>query len=722
MGLEDLVDAWNSDVGDRARKDIDSWHGAREAALPALRDLIDRFLTGQLSVSAFRTAIDSFVKSEPHWGFKGTALMFFTQLVKAAEPDRLTTALRDALPPPHDEDGARAKIGAFRDFVIEARDRAAELGRTRPQVGRINFFLSFFWEAQEREAWPIYFPNSRDVLSREGALDLVGSSADKYVAYRRVMLELAERVGTTWKAEALLWQIGRHEEEPPAPVAAALPDEAESNLYAAYRGYGLIFPDEVITSLVLSLLTKRFLILSGISGTGKTKLAQVLAEHLEALMSETETVPVIPNDDEHAIHLKVTAARLERGMLYPRQAQEEFLKVPARGEHHTYAVALPTGGTGTVRVTNINFADETRHLMRLSFGGAAREWFVSLQPGSFVAVELDAEGGIAALRHVATEVEEAATPKRRHALIPVKSDWTDSRGLLGYDNPLTGSYVVTPLIQLLLDAVADPTRPYLAILDEMNLARVEYYFSDFLSALESGDEIPLRPARDDDDDVPAGLAVPRNLTFIGTVNVDETTHAFSPKVLDRANVIEFNTVDVDQALEGDAVAEPSPFRLKSDVTPSWFVDEEGRSAAAKRRAVEESSFTGWLTDVHGLLARDHLHFGYRVIDEVSAFVGHAVQLVQGEREEVLRTAFDLQLVQKIVPKFAGGRELEEPLARLLLYCLEPEVGLSATPSEVLERAETALSQGPGPMFPRAARKLSRMLRTLQRVGFVAALQ
>ena len=105
----------------------------------------------------------------------------------------------------------------------------------------------------------------------------------------------------------------------------------------------------------------------------------------------------------------------------------------------------------------------------------------------------------------------------------------------------------TKILDLLLAARNDLSRPYFLILDEMNLSHVERYFADFLSALESKDgylllhrEGRLLPRKHGGScDVPETLPLPRNVFFIGTVNVDETTYMFSPKVLDRANVIEF---------------------------------------------------------------------------------------------------------------------------------------------------------------------------------------
>jgi 5-methylcytosine-specific restriction endonuclease McrBC GTP-binding regulatory subunit McrB len=152
---------------------------------------------------------------------------------------------------------------------------------------------------------------------------------------------------------------------------------------------------------------------------------------------------------------------------------------------------------------------------------------------------------------------EAGTAQlENYCVIAVRPDWTDHRGLLGYYNPLTNQYVAPGLLRLLLRAQSDveqakrearAPRPYFVVLDEMNLARVEQYFSDFLSCLESNEEMELHEeARIEEGDTEDSLRVPRrfripsNVFFTGTVNVDETTHMFSPKVLDRAFAIELH--------------------------------------------------------------------------------------------------------------------------------------------------------------------------------------
>ena len=175
------------------------------------------------------------------------------------------------------------------------------------------------------------------------------------------------------------------------------------------------------------------------------------------------------------------------------------------------------------------------------------------QKGDYLVVTPSANGELTInLRVAKAQRQLVQAASKRTAFISVRADWTDSRSMLGYYNPLTAEYVPTELLRLLLRASAHPAEPHFAILDEMNLAKSTYYFSDFLSAMESGTEVVLHNAGDEvtaelageEVSIPERVRVPANLLFTGTVNVDQTTFMFSPKVLDRANVIQFHDVDL----------------------------------------------------------------------------------------------------------------------------------------------------------------------------------
>ncbi len=150
-----------------------------------------------------------------------------------------------------------------------------------------------------------------------------------------------------------------------------------------------------------------------------------------------------------------------------------------------------------------------------------------------------------------TEEDKDGNKKpRNYKLIPVQPDWNDRTGLMGYYNAITGKYETTDFIEFIKKAMDNPNEPYFLCLDEMNLARVEYYFNDFLSKMETMGKkdgewksVPIKLKEKEE------IYIPGNLFIIGTVNMDETTYQFSPKVLDRANTIEFNIVNVEKYFE-----------------------------------------------------------------------------------------------------------------------------------------------------------------------------
>jgi hypothetical protein len=432
--------------------------------------------------------------------------------------------------------------------------------------------------------------------------------------------------------------------------------------------------------------------------------------------------------------------------------------LPDRGAASDYEVTLPDGTSGEMRLNNIGFSDPSRELYLLFFRSPIKQWLqANAQPGDYLHLGVGEDGEIAAFDVVRPQRRESDTPVRRHEVIAVRSDWTDPRGLIGHENPLTGTYSKTDPIHLLLRAQADPEKPYVVILDEMNLARVEYYFSDFLSAIElDGGTIALREseggdvAEEGDSDVPARLELPSNILFIGTVNIDETTHAFSPKVLDRANVLVFNEVDAQRFLEGGGEAAASTFRVADGVLePGEFAERERANADALARGKDCAHFAEALVGVHELLKGHNLHFGYRVLHEMTTYVGHALARVDGDETDVARTAFDIQLIQKVLPKLNGGRELEPPLAQLLAFCLDGSASRNVDAGAVVEEAARRLSDQPGPpvqerqdagdaqpadepaqapappaapAYPRAASEVTRMLVRLRQTGFVSFLE
>ncbi len=281
--------------------------------------------------------------------------------------------------------------------------------------------------------------------------------------------------------------------------------------------------------------------------------------------------------------------------------------------------------------------------------------------------------------------------KDKYALVPVGADWTDNRSVLGYFNPLSNpeTYVSTPILNLILRAEKDEKLPYFLILDEMNLSHVERYFSDFLSLMESSEEpIRLHNAKgsvkatgNDSLDIPAQIKkLPENLFVIGTVNIDETTYMFSPKVLDRANVIEIKTLKSD--LEKIATNSSSKGTANA-VTPNQIEE----FIVTSRLSRNLNTTTTWQHQIAEIQVKDirdlilkyfvamekhYLEFGFRTMKEALSYAKVCKELTTGTPHEIKdETKFnseviDEQCIQKFITKLNGSKMKMDLLLKKLL--------------------------------------------------------
>ena len=259
--------------------------------------------------------------------------------------------------------------------------------------------------------------------------------------------------------------------------------------------------------------------------------------------------------------------------------------------------------------------------------------------------------------------------------IPVRPDWTDGSELLGYTS-LDGSFKPKDLTLALNKANKNPKKSFFFILDEMNLARVEYYFSDFLSVIETRrwdltekgliktdpilrEEIILKA---DNASEFSKLGWPQNLYLIGTVNMDETTHTFSRKVLDRANAIEMNEVDLKwiniSSTEINKINDLTNSFLETEFISSLDLNDENKSSINKEMQL--------LISINIVLEKADLHFAYRVRDEVAFY------LILNKKYGLIEpnVAFDFQLVQKVLPRIHGSSERVQTVLIELLNILE----------------------------------------------------
>lgn len=287
-------------------------------------------------------------------------------------------------------------------------------------------------------------------------------------------------------------------------------------------------------------------------------------------------------------------------------------------------------------------------------------------------------------------------------VVAVGADWSSNESVLGYRDALDPEKYRAPTsgaLDLIIRATKDQGRPYFLIMDEMNLSHVERYFADLLSAIESGEPVALHSADGEIEGVPARLSLPPNLFIVGTVNVDETTYMFSPKVLDRANVIEFRVTAEDmreflahpsvydvEGLKGRGVDFGPPFvDLASSTSVSLdALQQEIPGVAGAKEQVQQV-----FGDLFEILAPVGAEFGYRSAAEVHRFVFmHA--LLNGSEWKVL-DAIDAQVLQKVMPKLHGSeRRLRPVLQKLGEYTAS--AGLHASGDKVA-RMQDRLREG-----------------------------
>lgn len=259
----------------------------------------------------------------------------------------------------------------------------------------------------------------------------------------------------------------------------------------------------------------------------------------------------------------------------------------------------------------------------------------------------------------------------QYLLVPVGADWTNREPLLGYPNSLEPQKYVTPesgVIQIITKSIENPDKPYFLILDEMNLSHVERYFADFLSAMESKESIKLysdsdRYTKFDNDNKPVSetrvldkFKLPSNLFIIGTVNIDETTYMFSPKVLDRANTIEFRLTedDLDLFFQNSSSVKLSNLHEGSNESmpglgfnqSKIFMDLVNKS----NDKIDYSRIGDVLKTFFINLKNAGAEFGYRSINEIARLIGNLEYFGSSLDESI-----DIAVMQKLLPKLHGSR-------------------------------------------------------------------
>lgn len=353
----------------------------------------------------------------------------------------------------------------------------------------------------------------------------------------------------------------------------------------------------------------------------------------------------------------------------------------------------------------------------------------------------------------------------RIAFLPVRPDWNETKKVFGYYNPLTGLFYPTNGLIVLLNAFqslmkGEKDKKYFIILDEMNLARVEYYFSDILSLMEnmwkikngeiiigettfihpilnacllSNPEVlkedkldknitekicwlnereeckrciyhPLlkiskEPLKVDKDKripqeiekylpIPPRIAYPENLVIIGTVNVDETTFSFAPKVLDRAFIYEFLDVNWEKYIE----------KLKEKFSET---------------KIDWNGFQDFIEALQNILKPKNLHFGYRVIKEMTEYLE--------KTKNINESVYDFLLKSKVLPKIHGTEEqVGEILIELLKFCAKDDFKEKIKRENLRsEEEKEEIMESSNYRYSESAQKILQMYENMKATGYAS---
>jgi hypothetical protein len=314
-----------------------------------------------------------------------------------------------------------------------------------------------------------------------------------------------------------------------------------------------------------------------------------------------------------------------------------------------------------------------------------------------------------------TFVKWICQEESQYRLIPVGADWTNREPLLGYPNALKKDEYVKPdtgVIDLIIQANENPDFPHFLILDEMNLSHVERYFADFLSVMESKEEIPLYAEGTMGNGVPSKLKIPSNLFIIGTVNIDETTNMFSPKVLDRANTIEFRVTQEEMEIFLSNIKDINMDSLTGNgaIMAKGFLEMSANKTFA---TTEIASINTALVKFFGELKKTGAEFGYRSGTEILRLI-HQLSVL----DKTLKTdkKIDIAITQKLLPKLHGSRRKLCPVLEILgSFCISGDIKIV---KDVFEKPDFDFN-GLNVLYPLSLEKIARMYRGAIDNGFAS---
>ncbi|MFW6016172.1 MAG: McrB family protein [bacterium] len=354
--------------------------------------------------------------------------------------------------------------------------------------------------------------------------------------------------------------------------------------------------------------------------------------------------------------------------------------------------------------------------------GLIENFYLSLKSKPFVLLAGISGTGKTKLVKLFAEAINCTSSNNSFKLISVRPDWNDSSDLLGYKN-LKGEFIPGPMIDIIQRANKNRDDVHIVCLDEMNLARVEYYFSEFLSKMETREfvdedrieTIPLFDKRDfekkDDKEKYGELVLPDNLYIVGTVNMDETTHPFSKKVLDRANTIEFNNIDLKSYSLDDQEGLDSLEEIDNKFLTAEYLKLSDCSIDEKEYIDE---IVNELDKINNILNEANLHAGYRIRDEIIFYMLNNKKYLLMDKNQ----AFDFQLMQKILPRIQGSSSaIKQVIRELYTFAtgksFEERVNIGDAARDYVKKNSDIIK------YPKSAKKLAYMIKRMEEDRFTA---
>ena len=423
--------------------------------------------------------------------------------------------------------------------------------------------------------------------------------------------------------------------------------------YLIERGY--FFDKNLVENFLLALKVKPFVILTGNSGTGKTKIAQLFAKYLSKNKKDISSKYI-----ESIV--SVGKSSESGGWAFKREDYFNIFPQLKKFEGNYPIEVNGKKSQGRLVLTPRLFYDRKDKELIQMLNKLSKQ-----DSNSKIPLKIEVPGNV-------------STSSNLYNIIPVGANWTENRHIVGFHNVITNKYQKTAALDLILSAEENGVHPHFLILDEMNLSHVERYFADFLSAMESEETIPLHDCNDIND-VPTEISIPPNILVIGTVNVDETTYMFSPKVLDRANTIEFNTHPAKDYMTGISTSSGPKGNVDYLEDPLSDIDVRNWTINELREQLKEvKTSTGTLlwdvvsdeiNEFQNCLREAGFDFGFRVVNEILRFMYIAWKYENQKNPwDNWERYFDAQIKQKMLPKIHGSqRNLGDLLKQLKNLCV-----------------------------------------------------